>query len=70
MQSSVVFLMRQVIFRNVHKLLLDTATSEYLFCCDFFDEDEGLPVFRDLFAPIVGVVESDLAHNLQVRTAI
>ncbi|KAG2482867.1 hypothetical protein HYH03_018212 [Edaphochlamys debaryana] len=55
----------EVIFRNVHKLLLDTATSEYLFCCDFFDEDEGLPVFRDMFAPIVAVVEGDLAHNLQ-----
>lgn len=36
----------QVIFRNVHKLLLDTATSEYLFCCDFFDPDEGGPVFK------------------------
>ncbi|KAG2445494.1 hypothetical protein HXX76_000110 [Chlamydomonas incerta] len=55
----------EVIFRNVHKLLLDTATSEFLFCADFFDEDEGLPVFRDMFAPIVAVVEGDLAHNLQ-----
>ncbi|GLC44043.1 hypothetical protein PLESTB_000222700 [Pleodorina starrii] len=55
----------EVIFRNVHKLLLDTATSEYLFCCDFFDEDEGLPVFKDMFAPIVAVVEGDLVANLQ-----
>ncbi|GIL58131.1 hypothetical protein Vafri_12985 [Volvox africanus] len=55
----------EVIFRNVHKLLLDTATSEYLFCCDFFDEDEGLPVFRDMFAPVVGVVEGDLVQSLQ-----
>lgn len=50
--------------RNVHKLLMDTATSEYLFCCDFF-EDES--VFRELFAPIVSVVEGDLANALQVR---
>ena len=50
--------------RNVHKLLMDTATSEFLFCTDFFD-DEG--VFRELFAPIVSVVEGDLASALQVR---
>ncbi|KXZ50200.1 hypothetical protein GPECTOR_17g837 [Gonium pectorale] len=56
----------EVIFRNVHKLLLDTATSEFLFCADFFDEDEGLPVFRDMFGPIVAVVEGDLAANLQL----
>lgn len=43
---------------------MDTATSEYLFCCDFF-EDES--VFRELFAPIVSVVEGDLANALQVR---
>lgn len=44
--------------------MMDTATSEYLFCCDFF-EDES--VFRELFAPIVSVVEGDLANALQVR---
>ena len=42
---------------------MDTATSEFLFCTDFFD-DEG--VFRELFAPIVMVVEGDLANALQV----
>ena len=42
---------------------MDTATSEYLFCTDFFD-DEG--VFRELFSPIVMVVEGDLANALQV----
>ncbi|GAX77086.1 hypothetical protein CEUSTIGMA_g4532.t1 [Chlamydomonas eustigma] len=52
----------EVIFRNVHKLLVDTANSEYLFCTDFF-EDEG--VFRELFTPIINVVESDLATALQ-----
>ncbi len=48
----------QVIFRNIHKLLLDTATSEFFFCLDFF-EDEG--VFRDVCQPIIAIVEGDLA---------
>lgn len=54
----------QVIFRNVHKLLVDTATSEFLFCLDFW-EDEA--VFKELFAPVVAVVEGDLTEQLQVR---
>lgn len=53
-----------MIFRNVHKLLVDTASSEFLFCLDFW-EDEG--VFRELAGPVVAVVESDLATQLQVR---
>lgn len=53
----------QLIFRNVHKLLVDTASSEFLFCLDFW-EDEG--VFKELFGPVVSVVESDLATQLQV----
>lgn len=52
----------EVVFRNVHKLLMDTATTEFLFCCDFF-EDEAC--FRELFSPIVSVVEGDLAQALQ-----
>lgn len=52
----------EVIFRNVHKLLMDTATSEFFFCLDFFEDDA---VFRDLFAPIIQVVESNLATALQ-----
>jgi hypothetical protein len=52
-----------VIFRNVHKLLVDTASSEFLFCLDFW-EDES--VFKELFGPVVAVVESDLATQLQV----
>ena len=57
----------QVIFRNVHKLLVDTASSEFLFCLDFW-EDEG--VFKELFGPVVSVVETDLATQLQVRTVL
>jgi len=47
----------------VHKLLVDTASSEFLFCLDFW-EDEG--VFKELFGPVVSVVETDLATQLQV----
>lgn len=53
----------QVMFRNVHKLLMDTATTEYLFCMDFFVEDA---VFKELFAPIVAVVESYFSGVVQV----
>eukprot|EP00877_Chromochloris_zofingiensis_P003974 jgi/Chrzof1/13578/Cz08g03010.t1 len=52
----------EVVFRNVHKLLVDTASSEFLFCLDFW-EDEG--IFKELFAPIVAVVETDLANAVQ-----
>jgi hypothetical protein len=48
----------------VHKLLIDTATVEYFFCLDFF-EDES--VFRELCGPMVQVVEGDLAMSVQVR---
>jgi hypothetical protein len=53
----------QVIFRNVHKLLVDTASSEFLFCLDFWEEEAA---FRELFAPVVAVVEGDLNEQLQV----
>ncbi|KAK9819744.1 hypothetical protein WJX72_001832 [[Myrmecia] bisecta] len=52
----------EVLFRSVHKLLMDTATSEYLFCCEFFQEDA---VFHELFAATLTVVESSLAATLQ-----
>lgn len=29
----------EVLFRSLHKLLMDTASSEYLFCDDFFGEE-------------------------------
>jgi hypothetical protein len=55
----------QVIFRNVHQLLLDTASAEFLFCLDWWG-DEG--VWRELAPPVVGAVEGDLAQQLQVRS--
>eukprot|EP01018_Ginkgo_biloba_P025458 Gb_30516 [translate_table: standard] len=37
----------EVLFRSLHKLLMDTATSEYLFCNNFFGEDA---IFYELFS--------------------
>eukprot|EP00898_Chlorokybus_atmophyticus_P000548 jgi/Chlat1/1494/Chrsp12S02039 len=55
----------EVLFRSANKLLMDTATSEYLFCCDFFGLEQGALVFRELFfqGPLA-VVEEHLAAVL------
>ena len=53
----------QVLFRSVNKLLMDTSTSEYLFCIDFFQEDS---VYHELIAPTLGVIEAALSAQLQV----
>lgn len=45
---------------------MDTATAEYLFCCDFFQEDT---IFTELFAATLSVVESAMAASLQVRSS-
>ncbi|KAB1210996.1 Vacuolar protein sorting-associated protein 52 A [Morella rubra] len=37
----------EVLFRSLHKLLMDTATSEYNFCDDFFGEES---IFFEIFA--------------------
>ena len=54
----------QVLFRSVNKLLMDTATSEYLFCADFFGE---AAVFHELFGPTLSAVEAHLSAAVQVR---
>ncbi|KAK9838884.1 hypothetical protein WJX74_005159 [Apatococcus lobatus] len=51
----------EVLFRSLNKLLMDTATSEYLFCLDFF-QDQG--VFSELFAATLSVVEGSLNTQL------
>ena len=53
----------QVLFRSVNKLLMDTSTSEYLFCIDFFQEDS---IYHELIAPTLSVIEAALAAQLQV----
>ncbi|GFQ07577.1 vacuolar protein sorting-associated protein 52 a [Phtheirospermum japonicum] len=37
----------EVLFKSLHKLLMDTAASEYLFCDEFFGEQS---MFYDIFA--------------------
>ncbi|CAL5401703.1 unnamed protein product [Camellia sinensis] len=37
----------EVLFRSLHKLLMDTASSEYLFCDDFFGKES---IFYEIFA--------------------
>lgn len=44
----------EVLFRSFHKLLMDTATSEYLFCDDFFGEES---IFYDIFAGPFSVID-------------
>ena len=57
----------QMLFRSVNKLLMDTATTEYLFCVEFFQEDA---VFSELFAATLAVVEGALSAQLQVRGGV
>lgn len=44
----------EVLFRSLHKLLMDTATSEYLFCDDFFGEES---IFYEIFAGPSAVID-------------
>ncbi|KAI3856879.1 hypothetical protein MKX03_036185 [Papaver bracteatum] len=44
----------EVLFRSLHKLLMDTATSEYLFCDDLFGEES---IFYEIFAGPFAVID-------------
>ncbi|KAI4350120.1 hypothetical protein L6164_010634 [Bauhinia variegata] len=44
----------EVLFRSLQKLLMDTATSEYHFCDDFFGEES---VFYEIFSGSFGVMD-------------
>ncbi|CAL9772371.1 unnamed protein product [Musa acuminata subsp. burmannicoides] len=44
----------EVLFRSLHKLLMDTATSEYLFCDNFFGEES---IFHEIFAGPFQVID-------------
>ncbi|XP_010525604.1 PREDICTED: vacuolar protein sorting-associated protein 52 A isoform X1 [Tarenaya hassleriana] len=44
----------EVLFRSLHKLLMDTATSEYIFCDDFFGEES---IFYEIFSGPFGVID-------------
>ncbi|XP_075517252.1 vacuolar protein sorting-associated protein 52 A-like [Primulina tabacum] len=47
----------EVLFRSLHKLLVDTAASEYLFCDEFFGEES---MFYDIFAGPFSVIDEHL----------
>ncbi|XP_063937552.1 vacuolar protein sorting-associated protein 52 A isoform X1 [Daucus carota subsp. sativus] len=44
----------EVLFRSLHKLLMDSASSEYLFCGDFFGEES---IFGEIFAGPLLVID-------------
>ncbi|KAE8682107.1 Vacuolar protein sorting-associated protein 52 A [Hibiscus syriacus] len=44
----------EVLFRSLHKLLMDTATSEYLFCDEFFGEES---IFYEIFTGPFAVID-------------
>ncbi|XP_074286898.1 vacuolar protein sorting-associated protein 52 A-like [Silene latifolia] len=44
----------EVLFRSLHKLLMDTSSSEYLFCGDFFGEES---LFNEIFAGPFAVID-------------
>ncbi|XP_057769636.1 LOW QUALITY PROTEIN: vacuolar protein sorting-associated protein 52 B-like [Salvia miltiorrhiza] len=47
----------EVLFRSLQKLLMDTATSEYLFCDEFFGEES---MFYDIFAGTFLVIDEHM----------
>ncbi|GAA0149529.1 membrane traffic protein [Lithospermum erythrorhizon] len=51
----------EVLFRSLHKLLMDTATSEYLFCDDFFGEES---MFNDIFSGPFAVIDEHFTSIL------
>ena len=51
----------EALYRSLHKLLLDTSTSEYLFCSDFWGESA---VFDELMAPVLGMIKDKVDEDL------
>jgi len=49
----------EALFRSLSKLLMDTGSHEYLFCCDFWDED-GKAAYRDTFLPVTSFIQASL----------
>ena len=52
----------EALFRSSHKLLMDTATFEYLFCVEFWQQDRT--IFNDVFAPTIATMEENLQLGL------
>ncbi|XP_074316075.1 vacuolar protein sorting-associated protein 52 A-like isoform X1 [Silene latifolia] len=51
----------EVLFRSFHKLLIDTASSEYIFCGDFFGEESS---FNEIFAGPLAVIDEHFSAVL------
>lgn len=49
----------EALFRSLSKLLMDTGSHEYLFCCDFWGED-GKFAYRDAFTPVISFIQASL----------
>jgi hypothetical protein len=49
----------EALFRSLSKLLMDTGSHEYLFCCDFWCED-GKFAYRDAFTPVTSFIQASL----------
>jgi len=58
----------EVLFRSAHKLLIDSATSEFLFCQEFWAGDKR--IFDEIFAPAIAAVEDNLALFLPSCTDV
>lgn len=52
----------EVLFRSLHRLLMDTAAHEYLFCLDMWGQEAA---YRDLFSPTLSFIETSLTAALQ-----
>jgi hypothetical protein len=50
----------EALFRSLSKLLMDTGSHEYLFCCDFWGED-GKFAYRDAFTPVTSFIQASLS---------
>jgi vacuolar protein sorting-associated protein 52 len=62
----------EALFRSLSKLLMDTGSHEYLFCCDFWGED-GKFAYRDAFTPVTSFIQASLAaavHEMHDPIAI
>jgi hypothetical protein len=54
----------EVVFRSAHRLLCDTATAEYVFCLDFWDDEL---VYRRAIDPAARLVEEDLRARVHAQ---
>lgn len=62
----------EALFRSLSKLLMDTASHEYLFCCDFWGDD-GRTAYKESFTPVTSFIQASLGtavHDLHDPVAV